>query len=327
MKYHPNHTVFPVIHIVVATPQLPSNMQTPTPPPSSTPTTKRKRPVLSSGRGASPSPSRLKTTNLPSRPLGPLDADFVSEASPHTAVTGHLQTLDIQEQDVQISKLDFGSGTRNNHTAGHFAPQISLPSNQLQYESGPVTPPPSSHSCQPNSNSFPAHTSSLGATDYPQVLEIPDSPSSTAASRTVLPEVPTPDPRLGNKSPVHTTNPPASASNPSSPRSLWWTDMEITGHNPSDPTDDGYGINGVGFIPTPAMATARAEKRRRQVREWKEREAREARVRRGQRRQRNRAEIGEAVGGKVGRNDGHNGGKKEDVERKVRFSVTMDTEI
>jgi hypothetical protein len=63
-----------------------------------------------------------------------------------------------------------------------------------------------------------------------------------------------------------------------------WHDHEITGHNPTDPTDDGYGINGVGFKPTAAIAWARSQKRQRQVAEWKSREAREAREKRRERR-------------------------------------------
>jgi len=30
---------------------------------------------------------------------------------------------------------------------------------------------------------------------------------------------------------------------------LWWSEAEITGHDPQDPADDGEGINGVGFLP------------------------------------------------------------------------------
>ncbi|KAF3386482.1 hypothetical protein F1880_000379 [Penicillium rolfsii] len=66
-----------------------------------------------------------------------------------------------------------------------------------------------------------------------------------------------------------------------------WHDHEITGHNPTDPTDDGYGINGVGFKPTAAIAWARSQKRQRQVAEWKSREAREAREKRRERRNEN----------------------------------------
>jgi hypothetical protein len=65
---------------------------------------------------------------------------------------------------------------------------------------------------------------------------------------------------------------------------LVWHDSEITGHNPSDPSDDGYGINGIGFKPTASIAWARSQKRQKQVAEWKNREAREARERRRERR-------------------------------------------
>ena len=65
---------------------------------------------------------------------------------------------------------------------------------------------------------------------------------------------------------------------------LTWHDDEITGHNPDDPDDDGEGINGIGFKPTPAMAYARTEKRRQQMLEYRNREAREARTKRSERR-------------------------------------------
>ncbi|KAK3697606.1 hypothetical protein LTR37_017344 [Vermiconidia calcicola] len=66
---------------------------------------------------------------------------------------------------------------------------------------------------------------------------------------------------------------------------LTWQDDEITGHE-LDPggEDDGEGINGIGFRPTPAMAYARQQRRRQQVNEWKAREARDARQRRIERR-------------------------------------------
>ncbi|KAL4879669.1 hypothetical protein BJY04DRAFT_193351 [Aspergillus karnatakaensis] len=65
---------------------------------------------------------------------------------------------------------------------------------------------------------------------------------------------------------------------------LTWNDSETTGHNPTDPEDDGYGINGIGFKPTAAIAWARSQKRQKQVAEWKHREAKEARERRRERR-------------------------------------------
>ncbi|KAJ5773603.1 hypothetical protein N7457_008499 [Penicillium paradoxum] len=77
---------------------------------------------------------------------------------------------------------------------------------------------------------------------------------------------------------------PPLAQTPSEEDPLVWHDSEITGHNPSDPTDDGYGINGIGFKPTASIAWERSQKRQKQVTEWKNREAREARERRRERR-------------------------------------------
>jgi hypothetical protein len=73
------------------------------------------------------------------------------------------------------------------------------------------------------------------------------------------------------------------------PSTLTWQDSEITGHlagPATDPDDDGTGLNGIGFRPTPAMAQARAQRRRQQVLDWKAREAREARAKRSERRRR-----------------------------------------
>ncbi|PGH12383.1 hypothetical protein AJ79_04331 [Helicocarpus griseus UAMH5409] len=65
---------------------------------------------------------------------------------------------------------------------------------------------------------------------------------------------------------------------------LTWHDSEITGYAPTDPNDDGYGINGIGFKPTAAVAWDRSQRRKKQVAEWKSREAKEARERRKSRR-------------------------------------------
>jgi hypothetical protein len=72
-------------------------------------------------------------------------------------------------------------------------------------------------------------------------------------------------------------------------RSLTWQDSEITGHLLLDPDDDGEGINGIGFRPTPAMALERSERRKRQVSEWRSRQAQDERERRAERRRRARA--------------------------------------
>lgn len=78
------------------------------------------------------------------------------------------------------------------------------------------------------------------------------------------------------------------------PSSLHWDDSEITGHDPSDPEDDGEGINGIGFKPTAAMARDRSERRRRQLEQYKKREDAEARAARAKRSEaRRRAMMGE----------------------------------
>lgn len=65
---------------------------------------------------------------------------------------------------------------------------------------------------------------------------------------------------------------------------LTWHEDEITVYDPEDEDDDGVGINGIGFKPTPAIAYARTVKRRQQLAEYKKREEREARARRNLRR-------------------------------------------
>lgn len=65
---------------------------------------------------------------------------------------------------------------------------------------------------------------------------------------------------------------------------LTWHDWEITGHDPTDPNDDGYGINGVGFKPTATVAWSRSQQRKKQVDDWRKRESREARNKRREKR-------------------------------------------
>jgi hypothetical protein len=66
--------------------------------------------------------------------------------------------------------------------------------------------------------------------------------------------------------------------------SLTWHDDEITIYDPEDSDDDGTGINGIGFKPTPAIAYARTVKRKQQLAEYRKREEKEARAKRSQRR-------------------------------------------
>ena len=86
---------------------------------------------------------------------------------------------------------------------------------------------------------------------------------------------------------------------------LTWHEDEITIYDPNDADDDGTGINGVGFKPSPALAHARAAKRRQQMAEYRKREESDARTMRSQRRR------GE---------DLISGRAKKSPSRKVRFT-------
>jgi hypothetical protein len=66
--------------------------------------------------------------------------------------------------------------------------------------------------------------------------------------------------------------------------SLTWHEDEITVYDPEDEDDDGTGLNGIGFKPTPALAHARAQKRRQQLADYRRREETSARRIRRERR-------------------------------------------
>lgn len=147
--------------------------------------------------------------------------------------------------------------------------------------------------------------------DDGRVMEIPETPQPPAPSshRGSPPPLMVSPSRLATILPATTFQPPESSSfsSTSSPslNEMTWQDSEITGHLALDPDDDGYGVNGIGFRPTPAIAYARSQRRRQQVLEWKNRESREARSRRAEERRR---------GMKIG-----SGGAESEKERAVRF--------
>lgn len=298
-------------------------MQTPTPPSSTfvSPITKRKRPISSTTDIEAPSPSRIRTTNLPSRPI--LEDSQVADGSPRTAVAGHLQSLDLEEVVIPAdASPSFGmarrsSSDRSPAPTAPFAPHVSLPPGQTFHHDrfDPTTPPTSSHTLAPQQQ------------QQPPGLEVPETPHLQPT--TTVPPCPDDKPLHPPTTSRESTAPQPAPAPPLSPvpqypNTLWWTDTEITGHSPSDPTDDGYGINGVGFVPTPAMASVRAEKRKRQVRDWKEREAREARAKRGERRRRARGDSGGAAVMGTGREMGKGmevvgTAKMGEQEKRVKF--------
>ncbi|TLS27685.1 hypothetical protein PpBr36_04314 [Pyricularia pennisetigena] len=99
---------------------------------------------------------------------------------------------------------------------------------------------------------------------------------------------------------------------------LTWHEDEITVYDPNDEDDDGVGINGIGFRPTPAIAHARSMKRRQQLAEYKKREEREARARRNLRRRTSPKSSSEAA--KVSDCDAKRSHSSEPPARRVRFT-------
>ncbi|KAG5930270.1 hypothetical protein E4U42_002482 [Claviceps africana] len=65
---------------------------------------------------------------------------------------------------------------------------------------------------------------------------------------------------------------------------LTWHEDEITVYDPDDADDDGVGVNGIGFKPTPALAQSRVIRRRQQMADYRKRIEGEARSKRTQRR-------------------------------------------
>ncbi len=223
---------------------------------------KRKRDIDDApGLALAPSPTRLRMSNLPTRPASTQEA-LDGDQSPRSTVAGYFQNLNLAGCGFDFEKL------MDRPTGSYTVPDSE--NSDLLSSQGSVHSSVAPNACTVDS-AHPTFDCTARPSNLP--LEIPETPrlQPTAA----IPPIPSPFPR--SKSPP--------------PLNLWWADTEITGHDPKDPADDGYGINGVGFLPTPAMASARAERRKRQVAEWKNREAREARQRRIETRRRRAFEV------------------------------------
>ncbi|KAK4234748.1 hypothetical protein C8A03DRAFT_18408 [Achaetomium macrosporum] len=157
-------------------------------------------------------------------------------------------------------------------------------------------------------------------------------PSSPLAARPPSPFRSQPRPRPFRRAgtpPLPTTTKPRHRSKPKSaspPRpaitdplraSLTWHDDEITIYDPDDSDDDGTGINGIGFKPTPAIAYARTVRRRQQLAEYRKREEREARAKRSLNRRRGRSSSPAPTALALEMAAGRKEGKAE--RRRVRF--------
>lgn len=218
----------------------------------------------------SPSPSVVSVNSLPEVKLR--EGENLGAHSPRTAVAGRLGELALRGERSSRSELPSSSGA----------------------EDAVVTSAPApcwfgSHSGYDMPRSLPAEGSDtiLSGPSESAAKNRPENEIATAFAPPTMEGItssprkkrnPQAKPKVRNQR----GSPPLADSMDDDP--FTWHDSEITGHLLSDPNDDGYGINGVGFKPTAAIAWARSQRRQRQVADWKSREAREARERRRERR-------------------------------------------
>src|ERR1700722_4360336 len=227
---------------------------------------KRKRTTESNEYSPIVSPTLTHTaTNLQEFPFvgnNPVSelVDRTRDGSPRTCVAVQLHALDLQQRAM----ADVG------HTSKRLAPMRTENGNQpagYQYPGahvqnihfGPSTPP------QANGNTKPSTTNASQSPNAAFTFEAGEIPSVSVG-----------------QSQMHRRSPPLDGNPEDNP--MTWHQSEIIGHDPNDPNDDGYGLNGIGYKPTPAQAWARSQRRKQQLAEYKSREAKEARQGRSERR-------------------------------------------
>lgn len=213
---------------------------------------KRKRAVLDScDRSLSSTSSSPRSAASAVDMLSPVDINSGRE-SPQVIVTGQLRSLEID------------GNTTMEDRAAEKGPQT---------DDQPQTP---RRAGNPKRSSLPKSEVSNPNKSLKKGVKRRQSKSPTPGK----------DSPVKPRSARQAGNPPRSPPLLSQPEEnpLTWHDSEITGYDPTDPDDDGYGLNGVGFKPSAAIAWDREEKRRRQIADWKAREGREERSKRRERR-------------------------------------------
>jgi hypothetical protein len=253
---------------------------------------KRKRALADTGCRAA-SPLRPRTEGSPPDTVAaPARGD--RGASPQSHMSEEFRYLHIHPPQGSRQRLSFrGKAPPVDMQGGGDGERIaqaldSAGTNELKRQSGPVE---QSVVYVPADISMAfVRPSSDSASDTVQ-LATPSTPSLKPISPADSPRTISPlHPLAMDISPDGELHVSPTSKRPRSPplsdaASPWtWTPAEITGHLLNDPLDDGTGINGIGFRPTPAVAQQRAARRRQQVADWKNREAREARSRRAERR-------------------------------------------
>ncbi|PWY87924.1 hypothetical protein BO94DRAFT_516226 [Aspergillus sclerotioniger CBS 115572] len=232
---------------------------------------KRKRASSEESDYCSPSASPTSCVSIPNlQETRVREAEEWGRYSPRAVVASRLGQLAIRGDQFSTSPVPYGAD-----------PSLQLGDWPATYDE--------LHGTRdiPGTNpSMEGSPSPAGFTEFAKGIQPCDSDKSASTSPSKKRSTPSPRkkriPSITSKMRSVRSSPPLISNTAEDP--LTWHDSEITGHNPTDPTDDGYGMNGIGFKPTAAMAWARSQRRQKQVAEWKNREAREARERRRERR-------------------------------------------
>ncbi|KAL4897802.1 hypothetical protein BDV59DRAFT_168564 [Aspergillus ambiguus] len=217
-------------------------------------------------------PTSPSTSSLLSVPELKLREDAeLGRYSPRAVVAGRLGELAIRGDHLPAPPVSNDTAFTPSAQTRCWSYPVARSSSMFERDPTKQTSPPASGPSESAADRPAQHRSSLS------------TPTSVSPHKT-----PTPSPRK-KRNPQSPSKPPSGRKSPPLTDSevedpLTWHDSEITGYNPSDPNDDGYGINGIGFKPTAAMAWARSQKRQKQVADWRSREAREAREKRRERR-------------------------------------------
>lgn len=220
---------------------------------------------------SSPTPSAHSVRSLQEARLR--EGEEIRSHSPRTAVAGRLEELAIHGGQHGASEDPSGSAGKG-PTVASSAPTTSWLRAQHSLEN----------------TSAEANNAIIGVPEFAAGNQHQDEDGARMSPTPFASQNTSPNSRKKRNSPAKSKaheqrrSPPPVKSVVEN--SLTWHDSEITGHELSDPNDDGYGINGIGFKPTAAMAWARSQKRRRQVADWRSRETREAREKRRERRER-----------------------------------------
>ncbi|KAK5113549.1 hypothetical protein LTR62_003418 [Meristemomyces frigidus] len=265
--------------------------------------------------------------------------------SPRTAVAEELRNLDIHRQpdpeqrEISTSPSPAKRIKRNQHLepedysgdrllqAAVSDPTIHTLSDDindgslLEREESPVQPPPlplsdgaddPSPEKERGSVSPKARTSTASKTSTKR-LRSPPPPASEHPSPKTHPATPPAQAQTQNSPFPDQIHPPTQTLH--FPNPTLQTLRPRPSYSSSSYEDDGEGINGIGFRPTPALAFLRRQKRKQQVSEWKAREGKEARERRMERRR--GAERGSGGGAGNGERNGRGDGGTRG--RGVRF--------